>query len=303
MFNQIKIAIVICTSNRTDILVHTLRSVSNEIKDYAHIFLIDNNRNGISQAIRNEIKSIPLTILHEPKTGLSHARNKALAISDKFEWLIYLDDDIEIPKDFFPKLNRIISNDQFDCFGGMYYPWYPEGKPKWLPNDFGKKVPLRSDTGSIHLLDDGFLSGGILAVKKEALEAIGGFRTDLGMTDGIGYGEEDDLQLRLQAAAYRIGFVPDWYMQHAVLAHKHKVSWHLKSAYAHGRDAQQIHKTYSRIQISIKLLQVIITAVIKRGPIALCRWLFQKEYYWQNALLYTFEPVYGWAGKWKGAIT
>jgi GT2 family glycosyltransferase len=297
-------SIVIPSASRYDFLVPLLNELVNSIViDYSDhrieiIVVLPKSDPKIDVKIEYEF----LKIIRIDQRSLSAGRNAALSIVGN-DQILFLDDDVQLPEGFFDKLIAIIESEQFDCFGGMYYPWYPQGKPVWLPADFGKKTPLLAHIGPIDVHKDGFLSAGIMCVKREAIEAVGGFRTDLGMTNSIGYGEEDDLQLRLQAAGYQLGFVPDWWLYHAVLAHKHQVSWHLKSAYAHARDAQRIHQQHQLGPSLRGVIQTLAGAVLKRLPIGLKKYFFNKDYYWQNLVLDVLRPIYVYAGRLVGLMS
>lgn len=297
------VAIVLCTSDREEILLQSIQSIVARNHRDLNILIIDNNPIRINESLLIKLQAqANVSTYHEATPGLSFARNTGIQFV-KEDHILFLDDDIQLPEGFFDKLITIIESEQFDCFGGMYYPWYPEGKPMWLADDFGRKVPLLDHTGPIDVNEHGFLSAGIMCVKREALEAVGGFRTDLGMTQSIGYGEEDDLQLRLQAAGYRLGFVPDWWLYHAVLSHKHRVSWHLKSAYAHARDAQRIHRQHQLVPSLLGMFKTLGGAVLKRLPNGLRKLIFKTDYYWQNLVLDVLSPVCVYAGRLVGVTS
>lgn len=290
------LVVVLCTVGRSEILINSINSIVLDNTQNYEILVVDNNREGLSTDVLERIKTINnISLVHEPNLGLSIARNSGVESFNK-KWILFLDDDIQVPKGFFNKLDIIIQSQQFDCFGGMYYPWYPYEKPIWLPAKFGQKTLLRKDTGVIDVHKDGFLSAGILCVKREALQSVGGFRTDVGMGKGIGYGEEDDLQIRLQAAGYKLGFVPDWWLYHAVLPHKHKVSWHLKSAYARGRDGQKVHNKWKKSNAVFFLVKGL-GGLILRGVSCLIRLFSRRDYYWQNAVIDIFGPFLNICGR------
>lgn len=295
---------IVCTANRDRIVVLSIQSIIKDLGGEAPLFIVDNNND---KELSNNVKELVDThdnvfLRKEDQQGLSYARNKMLDLDS--DWIIFLDDDVQIPTNFFDTAKQIIESEQFDCFGGMYYPWYPIGeKPRWLAEDFGKKPPLTTKTAPINVLKDGCLSAGVMAVKTTALQAIGGFRTDLGMTNAIGYGEEDDMQIRLQAAGYRIGFVPDWFLYHAVLPHKQKVGWHLRAAHARARDAQRIYNKNTKTQIIVFLLQLIPFTILVKIPRSLFRLVFKKDYYWQNAVLDSIQSIYSNIGKLQAVFT
>lgn len=291
------ITVLIPSYNRKELLEALVEELV--LKEGIEIIVISNKEIKTKQWLEaHNVLFIP-----NESRGSSNCRNMALPFI-KNSWIIFLDDDVQIPTGFFDTAKQIIESEQFDCFGGMYYPWYPIGdRPRWLAEDFGKKPPLTTKTAPINVLKDGCLSAGVMAVKTTALQTIGGFRTDLGMTNTVGYGEEDDMQIRLQAAGYRMGFVPDWFLYHAVLPHKQKVGWHLRAAHARARDAQRIYNKNTKTQIIVFLLQLIPFTILVKIPRSLFRLVFKKDYYWQNAVLDSIQSIYSNIGKLQAVFT
>lgn len=298
----LSINLIICTYERNDLLDKLIDNIQRleNISDFIDVIIVNNS--DAKLMLDRKMSNVKLNINNysEPTRGLSFARNTGLSHSKK-EWLIFIDDDTQVPEDFFAKALAIIEGNTFDCFGGMYYPWHPYGpSPRWLASDFGQKQALRSDRGTIIPGGGGFLSAGVLAIKREVLLAVGGFNTSLGMNAQVGYGEEDELQLRLYHAGYKIGFDPDWWLYHAVLPHKYRLSWHLRSIYARARDAQRVLNNYSLPAIISYFLLVTLTALVKRLPIVLFSLITRKNYYWQNALLEFVAPWLEWYGRFIG---
>ena len=238
-----KVSVVICTYNRSDILKECLQSLVNQTIDssFFEVIIVDNNSTDDTQ---NTI--FPFTSKHahfksifEETIGLSHARNSGFKAA-KTDWISYIDDDAKVQPNYIERILWIIENYDFDCFGGMFYAWYFYGKPKWLTKEFGNMTFLRDGIG---LIDGtkGWLCGGNFAFKKEVLIEIGGFDNNFGMSGNkLGYGEDDYIQQVLIDKTYKIGFDPDLVVYHAVLPHKFKLSWHLQSAYQLGQTKEQL---------------------------------------------------------------
>lgn len=295
--------ITICTTGREGILEQTINSILQENHYNWPILIIDNNPDELPIEISRRLLRLPsVFIVHESLPTLSAARNRGLKEADT-PWVIYLDDDILLPSNFFQVTQTLIETRQFDCFGGTYYPFYPSGRPDWLPDSFGRKKWLTSSTQRIDINKDGFLSGGIIAIKREVAISVGGFTSSLGMRgNNVGYGEEDDLQKRLQTAGYRIGFVPDWWMYHAVLPHKLQLTWHLKSAFARGRDAQRLHRRWTVVNAPFYLLKGL-GGLLWRFLQLPWKWWSTTTFYWQNAVLFVIEPFCRVTGSFIGTYT
>ena len=299
MKGKLLISIIICTRNRSFILPNCLDSLLKQsipTKEF-EVLLVDNistdHTPTIAENYAGKFEHFSYVKAHE--IGLSHARNTGYKHA-KGNWVIYLDDDAKASANFIERALWVIENHDFDFFGGMYYAWFKYGRPRWLPEKYGTKEKLLKEVGS---LEGGFASGGIMAVKKEVISKLGGFVPSLGMKMGLGYGEEDEFQMRLRANNYRLGFDPDWYIDHCILPNKLKLTWHFKAAYAQGRDQAIIFKQYSGLVILYGFTRSLL-GVFWKLPIVLIRWTFVQKYYWENMLLSLFLPMGFQVGRVRG---
>lgn len=281
----VKISLIVCTRNRVNMLDMFLQS-TNKYRKYCkvEILVIDN---ASTDGTQSTTANYPVNYQFEPQIGLSHARNRG-AKEAEGGWLCYIDDDSRLQPGYIERALWVIENFDFDCFGGMYYAWFPFGKPNWIDESFGTKIPLRETVGPIEAPE---LSGGNFLIKKEVLKKAGGFPVDFGMAGTkIGYGEEDFLQRKLLDMGYKLGFDPELKIDHAVLPHKLKLSWHLQSWYAHGRDGQRFSGEPNLLQISWLFFRSFFGGLIKM-PIAFGKLIVNKRYYWQNMVWDVVSPI------------
>ena len=132
--------------------------------------------------------------------GLSYAKNAGMN-ETKTEWIVYLDDDAKVPTDFIKKALNIIEKSDYVCFGGVYLPWYKYGKPKWYLDNYASNKDKLLKLGT---LEEDFIAGGIMAIRKDILLQQGGFATNIGMSGtSIAYGEETQLQIQLREKGYQ----------------------------------------------------------------------------------------------------
>jgi glucosyl-dolichyl phosphate glucuronosyltransferase len=279
-------SIAICTYNRPRLLDQCLASLVKQstLPSNLEIWVIDNAHDPKTKEVVIQYKTL-LPQLHyevETQVGLSHARNKALQVAS-YDWVCYLDDDAKAAKNFVERMFWIREQYDFDAFGGMFYPWYEGEKPKWLPDWFGQ---FKMHLEQIGTLDEGkFFAGGICAFNKQKLIEIDMFPTDIGMRgDVIGYGEEDYVQVKLREKGAKLGFDPNWTIDHLVADYKQTVSWHLKRSFAKGFDSQKIKGSLSftsKLKLKLRAIFSALFHFIKFSP----RLLFSKHYYWQNYIL------------------
>lgn len=287
------VSFAICTYNRDFIIQECIDSIYAEGYDLTQfeVLLIDNNSTDSTSLIATSYqqKYSNFRYIQEKKQGLSFARNNAYQQAQS-PWVFYIDDDATVGEKFIEKTIAIIQHYSFDAFGGRYYAWYKYGKPKWLPNDFGQNKELLPKIG---LIMEGFLSGGILCIKKEWLEKTNGFSHQLGMTGTkTAYGEEDQWQIQARKLGAKIGFVPDLYINHCVLPYKLKLGWHLKAEFQHGVAIQQIYQFNSFLYCMIRRpIFTIGSSLLKKLPKAIYYILSKSDYYWQNIILDCIAPI------------
>jgi len=263
------------------------------------VIIINNNSTDNTQAIgiEYEKKYRNFKIVNEKNQGLSYARNRGLKEA-KYDWVSYIDDDARAFTNYVERALETIENYNFDCFGGMLFPWYRDSvKPEWMPESFGQSIKYRNEVG---LLDNGYISGGVSVFKKEPLLSIGGFPVDLGMNgDIIAYGEETYVQNKLIKRGFKVGFDPELCIYHLVPEYKQKINWHIRSAYAHGRDSVRIFGDFQVIRFHEFIFQV--AKILVKGTLKGTKKLVsQKDYFVENLFLDVFQPLARFKGFYDG---
>jgi len=157
--------------------------------------------------------------------------------------------------------------------------------------EYGSKPQLKNHAG---IINEGYNWGSNIIIKRSALVHVGGFPAYIGMKGHhLGYAAENIVQMKLRDKGYSIGYDPDLYIEHVVMAPKLKLSWHLKSAYATGRDGRTVFPDqYSAIGM-IRSFKNCFSRPVK----ALWYLLIKKDYYWENAFLESAKPWYLFGGK------
>jgi glycosyltransferase involved in cell wall biosynthesis len=278
-------SIIICTRNRAELLRECIRSFEGQLNpNLQELIVVDNDSSDCTADVASSFMQAAFPIRHvvEKKIGLSHARNRGVQES-KFDWVCFMDDDALAHADYVGVMMNTIQSSKYDGFGGMFYPWYRSPKPRWLSSEFGK-MPMLLKTEGL-LPDHLHVAGGICAFNKSMLLDAGAFPPDIGMRgDVVGYGEENHLQDEMRKLGARIGFVPDWKMDHLVAPYKYTLSWQLKRFVGKGRDKQIRNGALSlveKLMLSSRALLVLGYYLLRFLP----KLMFQPTYFWQNYLL------------------
>ncbi|MFZ5570628.1 MAG: glycosyltransferase family 2 protein [Thermodesulfobacteriota bacterium] len=287
------LSIIICTYNRAGFLAELLDSLIRQMVVAAQIeiIVIDNNSNdNTAEVVAHYNQSFPcIRSVFEHRQGLSHARNRGYQEA-RAPWVAYLDDDARAFPNYVERILHVINNYDFDCFGGVYLPWYKFGRPKWYKDHYGSNQYKMKCIGELpnHL----YMDGGNCVFKKIILEKYNGFKSELGMKGNkLAYGEETFLQNKLRSARYKIGFDPELLIEHAVVTYKMKVLWFLKSNYANGRDSWDTFDIVPSVRLIYKHLRhaiLLFFIMIIKNSIQLLR----SDYYLQNMIIDTFMPLF-----------
>lgn len=246
------LTIVICTYNRADLLRETLsavRACSPPAACAVDIVIIDNNSTDRTAAVVSEMAARPgyaIRYATEAQQGKSYALNRALGIA-RGDIIALTDDDVLPAADWLERIVETFRREPIVFLFGKVLPRWgvlppPEllvrrARDIWGPLaliDYGDQ-PTRYTTAAFRNLR--LPIGANLAVRREAIERVGGWRTDLGRVDNsLVCGEDRELCVRLfRAGLYEGLYDPRLTVQHYVpasrLSRRYFRRWH----FWHGR--------------------------------------------------------------------
>lgn len=297
------LSVVVCTYNRAALLQEVLESLLEQSADASlyEVVVVDNNSTDetvrVAEAFTRTHGNVRLVA--EQRQGLSHARNRG-ASEARAAWIAYIDDDARAHNDYIERALKTIGACGFECFGGVYLPWYRDGQPMWYKSRYASNRHDQEFLG--YLPEHKYASGGNFLIKKQLLERVGGFPAELGMCGGaMAYGEETRLQIELRNMGYRIGFDPELLIDHYVAPYKQHVSWFFKAAFRIGESSWIVNG--KRVTPFALLLH---TAALPLLPLAalpgnLLRWM--RGGHWQNFVIDTFSRAAAVLGRLKAGIT
>jgi glucosyl-dolichyl phosphate glucuronosyltransferase len=240
---DILISVVVCTHNRAKILRQALESLALQSLDRQkyEIVVVDNRSSDRTQMVIREFEikepSCRLTLMYEPTLGLSHARNAGWG-GAKGAFVAFMDDDakadahwlewaLESFRDIKPSPVAV---------GGPIFPYYISQKPSWFKDEY----ELRSWGKSPRWLSAGeTFSGSNMIIRRDILEALGGFDVRVGMKGKrISVGEETALFQKLWDSGRASGalhYSPRLVIYHAVGGNKLRAFYHVRRAFVAGQ--------------------------------------------------------------------
>jgi glucosyl-dolichyl phosphate glucuronosyltransferase len=214
--NKMQLSIVLCTYNNADSLNKTLSQLSKQkynSDQIVEIIIVDNNStDDTSTVIDFYSKSNPCFLkVFEPKQGLSYARNAGIKQSTG-EYILFTDDDAELPPNWINAYLNIINAWNPDCCYSKITVIWDNPKPWWYCNKFGAFFVELDHGNSVKQIQDNYheFFGKNFCVKKSEIVNMGGFDPQLGrIGNKLGVGEETILYRKLVSTKKKIFYFPD----------------------------------------------------------------------------------------------
>jgi glycosyltransferase involved in cell wall biosynthesis len=220
-----RFSIIIATFNRGDALRDTMSSLAElRPKGSWEVLVVDNNSTDDTRAVVESAMAsfpAPLRYLFEREQGRSAALNTGFHHA-RGEILVTTDDDVRVESDWLDRIAAGLELHQCQYVGGRVLPLWQSGVPKWLPPHFA------SLCGVIAVMDYGpepmqyghrAPLGVNMAIRRTALDQLGGFDTRIGRKAGTLLGQEvRDWCVRAHAAGITGFYRPDIVVHHVIPA-------------------------------------------------------------------------------------
>lgn len=292
-------SVIICTYNRANILSKCLTSLSKQYfpKDHYEVIIVNNNSTDNTEEMALSFAELwpHFQYIMETNQWLSQARNTGSRLANG-NLLIFLDDDVIIPETYLDRVAYIHSKFRFPCWGGIDIPFYQDEKPVWIKDVYLQfRLPYH-DFQQIDAVKKECVAGFSFIIRKDLLFEFGGFDPRVGMKgEVVGYGEETFLQHQLHAKGIPIGYDPLLKVQHHMLPHKLKLKWYFEAAAALGKSQAVFKRDVTGLPLFILILktflEIWIVTLVDFSK-STYKWVFEKDFYWQNWLIESFKKIF-----------
>jgi glycosyltransferase involved in cell wall biosynthesis/GT2 family glycosyltransferase len=235
------LSVVICTRDRPDSVRITLNSILScrYPADRYEVIVVDNAAEGDSvvDVVESEFQGpVPVRVVREPEPGLSHARNRGLAVAEG-EIVVFADDDVLVDRNWLYRLAAAFeSGDKVGASSGLTLPDVLETPTQRWIEGFGGR--MRGFDRRLYDVDDppadrplfpftvgDFGAGRNMAFDRQLLLDLGGF--DVALGPGALAHDGDDVEALLRVI-----------LSGRQLAHDPKaIVWH-----AHPRDYEELEE-------------------------------------------------------------
>ncbi|MGE0451430.1 MAG: glycosyltransferase [Vicinamibacterales bacterium] len=242
------VSVVICTRNRASLLRGTLeRFLTLTVPSGLgwELLVVDNgSTDTTAQVVTEYATRLPLRGLVEPVTGLSAARNRAVAEAAG-TYVLWTDDDVLVDQDWLTSfVTAAAKYPRAAAFGGIVEPWFAEPPDQDYVDAF---LHLRNgfcgvdfDAPEGPLEAPHSIVGANMAFRRDAL-GTSPFDPDLGFTgDALIGGEEADLLARIRRSGGQVVWIPSMRVRHYVPRERMSLGYILRYYEGRGRAAVRL---------------------------------------------------------------
>lgn len=188
-----RIAVIVCAHNEQAVIDTCLRGVLAQRRPADEVVVVDNASTDLTAQVAAMAPGV--RVVDEPRKGLVIARDTG-ARATSADLLVYTDADCRPPRVWLERIEQhFAARPSLVALSGpyRYYDWHLPGRA--LIRAYDLSVAPITHVFVRHVLRRGaVLYGGNFAVRREALDAIGGFDTSIEF-----HGEDTNLGRRLAA--------------------------------------------------------------------------------------------------------
>jgi len=131
-----RIAVAVCTWNRASSLRRALESICRAIDvlgEPVQLVVVNNNCTDHTDEVTAALAARrPITLVHEPRAGIAHARNAAIQAAAA-DYIVWTDDDVIVSSGWLAAYARAFAaHPQAVFYGGRIRPAFEPQPPGWL---------------------------------------------------------------------------------------------------------------------------------------------------------------------------
>ena len=235
-----EVSIIVCTLDRQLEVARAIRSILAQEVDprrYEIVVVDNHSRDGTRGVIEEIQREAPnVRYVYEDVLGLSTARNTGTRHA-RAPIVAFFDDDATAAPGWLAAMLKLIKeHPEAGAAGGPIEVGWPCEKPDWMPKDLqGYYGACNYGETRRFLTFPQYPYGSNMFVRVEHLDAIGGFREEVGAKgQNIMSGDELDVFQRLSAIGVKVVYEPTALVHHWVPKNRVTREWLLHRAYKHG---------------------------------------------------------------------
>jgi GT2 family glycosyltransferase len=229
--------VVACHSERRwPLIVTAIDSILNQDAQPIEVVVAVDHNHGLRQRIADRFPNVRV-VANDGGRGASCTRNVGVrATRDDCDVVVFLDDDARATDGWLGCLLEPFESKDVVGSGGGVDPDWERGRPHWFPDEFGWVVGASYRGMPTTKSDIRNVWSENMAVRRDAFEAVGGFREGFGKMGERSRPEDTDLCIRVaEHGGGRWIFVPEARVFHHVPTGRSSFRFFVRRCYSEGK--------------------------------------------------------------------
>jgi len=241
------LSVVIATYGEAPHLSSVLQALADQTDTCFDLVVVDNNEHPRARPIC-ELFAPRVAFLHLPHQGLSAARNAGIAATHS-QYIAFLDDDSIPEPTWAAELQLGLRRYECAAAGGRVELALDGCLPDWYPEQLRSLLSeLRNDAVDIPAITDiQYVVGANFCVARRSIDAIGGFRLDLGRCgSSLRSCEEVELCKRIMKSGGRVAFLAAPAVWHRIPRQRCTLRYVMRRSIWQGRSDARLEALHGR---------------------------------------------------------
>lgn len=281
---KVLLSVIIATYNGHDYIDRCLESFTRqsiESNVFEVIIVNNNSTDDTNQIVLKYVNQFDYYfLLEENNPGVSYARNKGIRHA-KGKYICFIDDDAYADENWLKNVLLAFQNisPKPAVVGGRILPYYTTKKPEWF-YDF---LEIRTKGNDAKFLSKSECYSGFpesnYSVRKDVLEEVGYFSTDLGPKgEKMKFGEGSELSRRIAEKYPYFWYDPDIFVYHLVRERNMSIRYYLSRIYKTGFLYQALRAPENNFFKNLFVLSSCIIRILLNAllSIVFVRWFTKK---------------------------
>ncbi|NUM33609.1 MAG: glycosyltransferase [Candidatus Brocadiae bacterium] len=175
------------------------------------LILVDNSDDALLSPLS---KKYEIYYIHEMTKGVSAARNAGSELAKLYDYIFFLDDDLELIDGWKETLEKILVDEkEYDCVGGRVIAKYD--KNIRVPEKYSYLVGEKNLGNQEKKVVQDYIGGCNLLIRKKLFFEVGKFNTNFGHRNGkIGLNEDVLFQDTIRKKRFEVLYMPEFRFIH-----------------------------------------------------------------------------------------
>jgi len=214
--------------------------VTQTYKDLELIVVVDGDEALYDRIMKDGVPADKV-ISNETNMGLSESRNRGVDVASG-EVIVFFDDDAVADRDWIKELVRMYDECAAIAAGGKIVPLWIGGKMNFLPEEYYWLIGATHRGFAEGITEVRNTFGSNISFRAEVLDALGGFRGEMGVRGGGALqGEETEMCARMKKKFGKgVMYNPDAIVHHKIVSARTKVTFLMRRAFWQGYSKRMI---------------------------------------------------------------